>query len=57
MYCGLNATVKDYFSIVDFTVEYEDGVLVEHISYGQFTKGIIPHEMDLTSAESKATLE
>ena len=43
MSCGLKATVIEYNSITDFTVQYEDGKVIEHVNRGQFKKGTVPY--------------
>lgn len=43
MYCGLKATITNYKSACDVTVQYEDGTVVEHVIRKQFEKGIVPH--------------
>ncbi len=41
--CGLMARIIDYPSADDITVQFEDGLTVEHISYAQFLQADIPH--------------
>lgn len=41
--CGLRATIIDYFGTSDITIQFEDGVVVEHMKYAQFNRGSIKH--------------
>ena len=41
--CGLKAKIIDYQSTCKITVQFEDGIIIEDISYSQFNKGSIKH--------------
>ena len=41
--CGLKAEIVEYFGISNITVQFEDGVILENINYGQFRAGSLKH--------------
>ena len=43
MTCGLEATIVEYRSYKDVDVEFEDGTIAKHKSYGNFLEGSIAH--------------
>ena len=43
MTCGLEATIVEYRSYRDIDIEFEDGSLVKHKTYGRFIEGSIAH--------------
>ena len=43
MNCGMKATVIDYITDDNITIQFEDGIIVKNRSYGNFKKGSIGH--------------
>ena len=52
MNCGTEATIIRYGGATDIDVRFEDGAIVEHMTYSKFKKGSIAHP----SATAKARL-
>ena len=44
MNCGLKATIIRYRKAIDIDIQFEDGLIVEHLKYYNFAKGNIRHK-------------